>query len=561
MVDVSSVSLAGLRDRGVALLPGREDWQAVRRDPRRDLVAGVTVAVVALPLALAFGVSSGMGASAGIVTAVVAGIVAAVFGGSNLQVSGPTGAMTVVLVPIIHDFGRDGVLMVGLLAGIMLLIAAGLGLGKLVRYLPIPVIEGFTVGIAVVIGLQQVPAMFGIDGGEFEHTWQVALDVVRRWLGQPQWAPVVMAVLVAAFILAAQRWRPAVPWSLVAIVLATVAGLWSPVEGIGELPPGLPAPSAGFVSLSGLTALVPAAAAVAALSALESLLCATVADSMTVDESHDPDRELIGQGLANLAVPFFGGVPATAAIARTAVNVRAGARSKLAAVTHAVVLLVIVSALAGLVSHIPLAALAGVLLATCVRMIEVASVLALLRSTRGDAVVLVLTFVVTVVFDLVDAVIAGLLVSILYALRQVARSAVIERVEPFGPARGMHSEEEHELLKKHIVVYRFDGPLFFAAAHRFLLELSEVADVRVVVLRMSRVTTIDATGAKVLDEVISRLERRGKVVMISGISPEHAEILARLGVADHLRRDDRIHSTTPEAISRALELVAEHAAT
>ncbi|MER7559785.1 SulP family inorganic anion transporter [Nocardioides sp. NPDC126508] len=552
------MSLAEVRSRAVALLPGREDWEAVRRDPKADLVAGVTVAVVALPLALAFGVSSGMGASAGIVTAVIAGVVAAVFGGSNLQVSGPTGAMTVVLVPIIHDFGRDGVLMVGLLAGIMLLIAAGLGLGKLVRYLPIPVIEGFTAGIAVVIGLQQVPAMFGVEGGEFEHTWQVALDVVRRWLEAPQWAPVVMALAVAGFILVAQRLRPAVPWSLVAIVLATVAGSWLPVDGIGELPPGLPAPSAGFVSLSGLAALVPAAAAVAALSALESLLCATVADSMTVDESHDPDRELVGQGLANLAVPFFGGVPATAAIARTAVNVRAGARSKLASVTHAVVLLVIVSALAGPVAHIPLAALAGVLLATCVRMIEVASV-ALLRSTRGDALVLVLTFVVTVVFDLVDAVIAGLLVSVLYALRQVARSAVVERVEPFGPARGLHSEEEHELLKKHIVVYRFDGPLFFAAAHRFLLELSEVADVRVVVLRMSRVTTIDATGAKVLDEVISRLERRGKVVMISGISPGHAEVLARLGVADHLRRDNRIHSRTPEAISRALELVAEHA--
>ncbi|MEP9382849.1 SulP family inorganic anion transporter [Nocardioides cheoyonin] len=549
------MSVAQVRARASSLLPGREDLLAVRRNPRADLIAGVTVAVVALPLALAFGVSSGMGAEAGIVTAVIAGVVAAVFGGSNLQVSGPTGAMTVVLVPVIHEHGADGVLMTGLMAGVMLLVMAGLGLGRLVRYLPVPVIEGFTAGIAVTIALQQVPGMFGLAGGDQDHTWAVAWDVVRRWADSPHWTPVLTALAVAAFILVAGRWRPVVPWSLVAIVLATAASelLDLPLDGLGELPAGLPAPSASFLHLGDLGGLAPAAAAVAALAALESLLCATVADSMTVGESHDPDRELVGQGLANLAVPFFGGVPATAAIARTAVNVRAGARSKLAPVTHAVVLLVIVSALAQIVSHIPLAALAGVLLATCVRMVDAASVGALLRSTRGDAFVLVLTFVVTVVFTLVDAVVAGLLVSVLYALRQVAREVRVEQVEL---ARGDHSDEEHELLKQHIAAYRFDGPLFFAAAHRFLLELADVADVRVVVLRMSRVSTIDATGAKVLDEVVRRLEHRGKIVMISGIDPAHDEVLERLGVADHLRADRRIHRDTPSAIARARELVA-----
>jgi len=541
-----------------SLLPDKDDWLAVRRNPRADLIAGVTVAVVALPLALAFGVSSGMGAEAGIVTAVVAGVVAAVFGGSNLQVSGPTGAMTVVLVPVIHAHGADGVLMTGLLAGVVLLVAAAFGLGKLVRYLPVPVIEGFTAGIAVTIALQQVPAMFGLVGGKQDHTWQVAWDVVRRWADAPHWTPVVTALAVAAFILLAGRWRPVVPWSLVAIVVATATTLLFdlPLDGLGELPAGLPLPSAGFIHFDEVAGLIPSAAAVAALAALESLLCATVADSMTVGETHDPDRELVGQGLANLTVPFFGGVPATAAIARTAVNVRAGGRSKTAAITHAVVLLIIVSVLAGVVAHLPLAALAGVLLATCVRMVDASSVGALLRATRGDAFVLLLTFVVTVAFDLVDAVLAGLLVSILYALRQVARAVQVEQVEPL---RGDHSEEEHALLEKHIVVYRFDGPLFFAAAHRFLLELADVADVRVVVLRMSRVSTIDATGAKVLDEVISRLEHRGKVVMISGIDPAHAGVLERLGVADQLRADNRIHSTTPSAIARALELVEAHA--
>lgn len=546
------MTAAGQVDRLLSLLPGRADWDAVRSSPRHDLVAGLTVAVVALPLALAFGVTSGMGARAGLVTAIVAGAVAAVFGGSNLQVSGPTGAMTVVLVPVVHQFGAPGVLLVGALAGFALIAMAALGLGRYVRYLPAPVVEGFTAGIAVVIALQQVPAALGVVPGEHDRVWAVAADAVARFAVTPHPASVVTALGVAGVMLLGSRWRPAVPFSLVGVLLATLAAdaFSLPLARLGELPAGLPGPSLSFVDLGAVPSLVPAALAVAALAALESLLSASVADAMSVGQSHDPDRELFGQGLANLASPLFGGIPATAAIARTAVNVRAGAHSRLAALTHALALLVIVSTLAPLVSHIPLAALAGVLLATTIRMVEVASLHALVRSTRADAAVLVLTFGVTVAVDLVTAVAVGVGVAVVLALRSIARSARLEQV-PLE--QGDHSDEERELLAQHIVAFRIDGPLFFAAAHRFLLQLTEVADVRVVILRMSRVTTIDATGGRILDEAITRLERRGIVVLLSGIDPQHDEILARLGVAEHLRRGAMIFPHTPEAIAHARE--------
>jgi SulP family sulfate permease len=505
----------------------------MRRAPRRDLLAGLTVAIVALPLALGFGISSGLGAEAGLVTAVVAGVVAAAFGGSNLQVSGPTGAMTVVLVPIVHEHGASGVLTVGFLAGILLVALALARAGRVMAYVPAPVIEGFTLGIAGVIALQQVPAALGVPTPEGERTAVVAWHAAQDFARHPGGAAPVIALAVAAAMLTGARWRPAVPFSLLAVAAATVisgaAGL--DVALIGELPAGLPAPDAGFLDVAAVPALMAPAVAVAALAALESLLSATVADGMTVDQRHDPDRELFGQGMANLAVPLFGGVPATAAIARTAVNVRSGATSRLAAITHALALAAVVFAAAPLVAKIPVAALAGVLLATAVRMVEAGSVMAMARSTRSDALVLVLTAAATLALDLVKAVILGLLVAGALALRAVAREARLETVPLTADLPADHTETEHALLAEHIVAYRFDGPLFFAAGHRFLLELAEVADVRVVILRMSRVTALDATGALVLGDVVERLERRGVAVLLSGIRPRRGP-----GAADRPRR-------------------------
>ena len=548
------MGLSSVRTRVAALLPQRSDWTAAKRSPGRDLVAGATVAVVALPLALAFGVTSGLGAQAGLATAVIAGTVAAVFGGSNLQVSGPTGAMTVVLLPVVARFGTDGVLMVGAMAGVILVVLAVARLGRYVRYLPMPVVEGFTAGIAVVIALQQVPAALGVSGAHGDKVWKVAADAVSRFAGDPSAGSIGIAFGVAAVMLVGARVRPGIPFSLLGVAAATALAQAFPlgVPLLGTIPSGLPSPSLAFLDASTFSAMLPSALAIAALAALESLLSATVADGMSVNHTTDPDRELFGQGLANLAAPVFGGVPATGAIARTAVNVRAGASSKLSAVVHAVLLAAIVFSAGPLVSLIPLAALAGVLMATAVQMIESASLLAIARSTRGDAAVLALTFAVTVAVDLVTAVAVGVGVAVVLALRAIAASASLDEV-PLET--GDHSAAEHALLAEHIVAYRLDGPLVFAAAHRFLLELTDVAQVRVIILRMSRVSTIDATGARVLGDAITHLERRGITVLVSGVGAEHDDVLSALGVADHLRANGLLFSATPDAIEYARRLV------
>ncbi|SFG69679.1 SulP family inorganic anion transporter [Streptomyces mirabilis] len=545
------VSAGWFGARLAALLPGRTDLAEIRRDPRRDLLAGLTVAIVALPLALGFGVSSGLGAEAGLATAVIAGALAAVFGGSNLQVSGPTGAMTVVLVPIVAEHGPSGVLTVGLMAGVMLVALALLRAGKYMQYVPAPVVEGFTLGIACVIGLQQVPNALGVPKPEGDRVLVVTWRALEAFAKNPNWTAVAFALAVAAVMVVGARWRPAIPFSILAVIAATivaqVAGL-DAAKPIGDLPSGLPAPSLAFLDPGALGSLFAPAVAVATLAALESLLSASVADGMTVGQKHDPDRELFGQGLANIAAPLFGGVPATGAIARTAVNVRTGAGSRLAALTHAAVLAVIVFAAAPLVSRIPLAALAGVLLATAIRMVEVGSLKAMVKATRSDALILALTAVATLALDLVYAVIIGLAVAGALALRAVAQQARFDQV-PLD--RGDHGAEEHALLAEHIVAYRIDGPLFFAAAHRFLLELTDVADVRVVILRMSRVSTMDATGALVLKDAVQKLNRRGIVVLASGIRPGQRQVLDSVGALDLLRVEGREYATTPEAIRGA----------
>ena len=546
MAQASRSTLAFLR----GLLPQGQDFKDMTRAPATDLLAGLTVAIVALPLALAFGEASGLGAGAGVVTAVIAGAIAAFFGGSNLQVSGPTGAMTVVLLPVVHQFGAGGVLQVGVMAGVILIVLAVSGIGRYVRYLPSSLIEGFTAGIAVVIAMQQIPNMLGIESGDNEKVWASAGQAIVEWMAAPDVVPLLLTLGVAAAILMGARWKPGWPLSLAAVVIATavaqLAGLGLPV--VGALPSGIPGASFDFFDVSAITALIPSALAIAALAALESLLCATVADAMSVGERHNPDRELFGQGLANLVVPLFGGVPATAAIARTAVNVRAGAQSRLAAITHALVLVVFILVASPLVGGVPLAALAGVLLATTIQMVQVSAIGAILSSGKADAAVLAITFGVTVAIDLVAAVALGLALAGLLALRAVARSSQLER-ETLDHAD--YTAEQQELLAERIVAFKLEGALFFGAAHRFLLELSEVADVSVVILRMSRVSTIDATGALMLDDAISRLEKKGIVVLLSGIKPGHERVLDRVGSANRLRELGRVFTDTPDAIHEA----------
>lgn len=449
------------------------------------------------------------------------------------------------------------------MAGVLLLVMAYAGVGRYVKFIPLPVIEGFTLGIAVIIALQQVPAALGVDP-DGEHVVAVAVWAVVEWFRTPDWPAIVVAALVVALMLIIARLRPAVPGALLAVVLATVAvaAFDVPVETIGTLPTSLPAPSVPDITWSDVRTLTLPALAVAALAALESLLSATVADAMRVSQRHDPDRELFGQGVANLASPLFGGIPATAAIARTAVNVRSGARSRAAATVHALVLLLIVLAFSGVVAHIPVAALAGVLIATAIRIVEVSSVRALARSSRSDTAVLAVTFGATVVLNLATAVVLGILAAGALALRQMARSATLQEEaldELSASADEPHTDEERALLGEHVVAYRFEGPLFFGGAHMALLELTEVSDIRVVILRLSHVTTLDSTGAAVLADTIKSLERKDVTVLVSGLPRRFVPALTVAGVHDHLTALCHLFEHTPEAIEHARRHVAREA--
>jgi SulP family sulfate permease len=381
-----------------------------------------------------------------------------------------------------------------------------------------------------------------------------AWNAARMWLEAPQWGTVLITGFVAGSMLLAARFRPGFPAALPAVALATIAvdALGRNVPLIGSIPSVLSTPSAPNVPWDHLSTLLVPALAVAALAALEGLLSATVADAMTVGERHDPNRELFGQGVANVVTPFFGGVPATAAIARTAVNVRSGSRSRLGAITQSLALLFVVLVATGWVSRIPLAALAGVLIATVVQMVEVSSIRALLRATRGDALVLAATAAATIAFDLVTAVVAGMVIAGLSALRQMALSVVVDET-PIDA--GDHTEEEQALLDEHVVAYRLDGPLFFGAAHRYLLEVAEISDVRVVILRLSRIRALDATGAAVLADTISTLETKGITVLLSGVQVEHDPVFSALGVYDELAHERHVFASTPEAIAHAREHV------
>lgn len=530
------------------LLPGPADYAGARRTWRGDLLAGLTVGIVALPLALGFGVSSGLSAEAGLITAVVAGTIAAVFGGSHVQVSGPTGAMVVVLVPIVATHGPGAVVVVTLLAGLIVAAAGVLRLGRSVSFIPWPVIEGFTLGIAVIILAQQIPLLTAAAtapaGAHSSNAIVAAVQSLAETdAGYLPWALGAVAVVVACMLLA-PRIHAAIPGSLVGIVIVAVAAavLPNPLATIGPLPSSLPAPTLPAIDPDMLGSLVAPAVTVAALAAIESLLSARVAASLADTGPYDPDRELLGQGLASVGSALFGGMPATGAIARTAVNVRSGGRSRVAALFHAVVLLAVVMFAAGPVGAIPLAALAGVLMVTAVRMVHAGTVRAILGSTRSDALAFVLTAVITVSFDLIVAVVIGVVAAGVFALRSLSRASSVHREDLTGPA--VPGDER-------IAILRFDGPLFFAAADRVSATARSLRDVSVVVLRMSQLEVVDATGARVLGDIVTELERRGVTVLIKGVQPRHADLFRSVGVLGSLRHHKHLFTDLPAAIAHA----------
>ncbi|QYH36658.1 SulP family inorganic anion transporter [Salinibacterium sp. M195] len=535
------------------LLPSVKDYRLLRTSWRGDLIAGITVGIVALPLALAFGVSSGVGAEAGLITAIVAGIVAAVFGGSNVQVSGPTGAMVVVLAPIVVSKGVEAVAIVTLLAGIIVVIAGVLRLGRTVSYIPWPVIEGFTVGIGIIIFLQQVPSALGTEGTE--HPTNAVL-AAGAFVGAAEWPaallPLGVAAAVIAIMLLLTRISGRLPASFIAIAIVTIVAqaLNLPLATIGGLPASLPSPTVPSFDFD-LTTLIGPAFAVAALAAIESLLSARVAAGMSDTGPYNADRELVGQGLASVASSFFGGMPATGAIARTAVNVRSGGRTRLSAVVHALALLTVVYLAAQVVAVIPLAALSGVLMATAARMMSPTLIKTMLHTGKAEAAVFVITGVITVSFDLIIAVGIGIAAAAFFALRAMSKASGVHREElPGSPEAG----------DERIALFRIDGSLFFGAAERLIDRINEHEGLEVVIVRLSQLHLIDATGAHTLTELITALEKRGVTVIIKGIRPEHLDVLKRLGVISSLRHPNHLFAELEPAIEHARSHIRRTAA-
>jgi SulP family sulfate permease len=541
-----------------AFLPSRRDYDGLGSSWKTDLTAGMTVGIVALPLALAFGVSSGVGAEAGLITAVVAGLVAAVMGGSNVQVSGPTGAMVVVLAPVVASHGAGSIPLVSLLAGLMVCALGISGLGRAVAFIPWPVVEGFTLGIAAIIFLQQVPLATGTAGTPGHNTLLAAIEAASGATSPTVVQTLAVVAGVAAIMFVVPKIHKSLPASLTAVLLATLAAelLHLDIPRIGALPHSLPAPALPSVNPAAFGELLMPAVSIAALAAIESLLSARVAAGMVGPDGrpggrYSPDRELTGQGLASIAAGLFGGMPATGAIARSAVNVRSGARTRLAAVVHALVLVAIIYLAAGLVGRIPLAVLGGILMFTASRMVSTQTVTAILRSTRADAAVFVLTALITVAFDLIIAIQIGLAAAAVFTLRKFASLSAVRREAITGPAAQGDG---------HIAIFRLDGAMFFGAAERILQEISEVKDIEVAIIRLSQVRMLDATGAHALVEVISALELRGITVLLKGVQPEHLELVTNVGVIRSLRHHKHLFTTLPAAVEHARSHVLRNAA-
>jgi len=522
-------------------------------DLRADLAAGTVVGIVALPLSMALAIASGVPPQHGLYTAIVAGAAVALLGGSKVQVSGPTAAFVVILAPISARYGLGGLALATLLAG-LLLIAMGIGrLGKLIEFVPHPVTTGFTAGIAVVIATLQLKDLLGLETGPLPEHYLDRLARLVQALPTAQASELGIGALTLALLLLWPRLSRRVPAPLVALgvaagaaallralapelEVATIASrfryLADGVEraGIPQLPP-LPAlpwrlPGADGaplgLSLETLRALVPPAFAIGILGAIESLLSAVVADGMT-GKKHDPDAELLALGTGNVLAPFFGGFAATGAIARTATNVRSGARSPIAAVWHALFVLLAVVALAPLLGLLPMAALAALLLQVAGRMSEARHVLHTLRvAPRSDVVVLLSCFALTVLFDMVVAVTVGIVLASLLFMRRMAEVSSVTLVSP----------EEHaaRALPPGLLVYEIAGPLFFGAANKAMTALRTVEkSVRAVVLDLRAVPVLDATGLVALDSAVGKLRQAGVFVALAGVNPQPLRVLARAG--------------------------------
>lgn len=534
-----------------------------------DLMAGVIVGIVALPLAIAFGIASGVSPEKGIITAIVAGFIVSVFGGSRVQIGGPTGAFIIIIYGIIQQYGMQGLTIATIMAGVFLVLFGVLRLGTIIKYIPYPIVVGFTSGIAVTIFTTQVKDLFGLTMAE------VPSDFVEKWIAYAHdfttldgWTTLIGIVSVVV-IAVTPRFSQKIPGSLVAIILMTIVALLlkhyagvTSIETIGDrfsINSALPEAQMPALSWETVKGLVPPALTIAILGAIESLLSATVADGV-IGHRHDSNTELVGQGIANLVSPLFGGIPATGAIARTMTNINNGGRTPVAGIVHAVVLLLIFLFLMPLAQYIPMACLAGVLVVVSYGMCGWRSFAMLMKNPKSDVTVLLITFFLTILFDLTVAIEVGLVIACLLFMRRMAETTdvkvIMDEIDPEDDTDVKLENNEHLTIPKGVEVYEINGPYFFGAGNRFEEVMASFGSrPKVRVIRMRKVPFVDSTGIHNLTNLCLMSQKEGIQIVLSGVNPKVHAVLEHAGFY-RIVGENNICSHINLALARAKEIVS-----
>ena len=558
-------ALGSLLLSGVAFYP--ESFRALRTYDRStvlaDLVSGITVAVIALPLAIGFGIASGVTPTQGLWTAIVAGFLISFLGGSKLQIGGPTGAFVPVLAIIVAQHGYGGLALATMMAGVMLVLMGVFKMGRLIKFIPYPVTAGFTSGIAVIIFMGQVNEFLGLGLKMPEHVPQQLAAIGEHIDGTNAWA-VAIGALTIAILFGFHKLTKKVPPSIVAVLLCTaLTQIFSlPITTIqskfGAIPAGWPGWHFPEMSLDLMRTMMGPAFTIAALGAIESLLSAMVADGLA-DTRHDSNQELIGQGIANILTPLIGGIAATGAIARTAANIRNGARSPVSGMIHALMLMLVALFAASYAGMIPMACLSGILISVALRMAEWDTFPEIWRGPKADFAVLMAAFVLTVVFDLTVGVGVGLVMAAALFVRRMEELTQIHIVTPDTEVEsGGHSIVGKE-VPEGVVLYRFEGPFFFAAAEKleFVLRNSG-GKPKAVILRLRNVPTMDASGLHAFEVVVQKLRRDGVRIFLSAVQPTPFGVMERAGLVKLIGRE-KFCADVDEALSRVKKVLAASA--
>jgi SulP family sulfate permease len=525
----------------------------------QDLVAGVTVGLVALPLAMAFAIASGVSPQAGLYTAVVAGFVISALGGSRTQIGGPTGAFVVIVAGIVAKFGVAGLALVGMMAGVMLVIMGLTGLGSAVKYIPRPVTIGFTNGIALLIASTQIKDFFGLKTSSSPSEFLNRMRVLTESAGTVRWQTVAIGAASMAVILFWPRVTRRIPGTIVALLITTAATalFHLPIETIGSrfggIPQGFPHFALPAFHAAHILPLLPSAFTVAMLAAVESLLSAVVADGMSGDR-HNSNVELVAQGIANIASPLLGGIPATGAIARTATNIRSGARTPMAGMVHALTLLVILLAAAPLARFVPLTTLAAVLFVVAYNMGEWREIGTILRLSKTDIAVWLTTFALTVLADLTVAVGVGMALAALLYIYRIAETTTVAQVTPEYLEDGQAHILQDKEIPSNVTILRIHGPFLFGATEQLTdatRDLTQFGDV--VILRLRNMTALDATGLHAIESFSDRLHRAGKTLLLCGARAQPSELLLRSDFLRHMGAEN-VLPHIQQALVRAHEI-------